>query len=416
MGTLGGEVTSTKIFVGKYASIDENGLLSESIFGPIHDFRCKCGKLELGSYDGGKICDRCGVLCGPSDLRLKTFGKITLVFPVIKPTKRKYLKKIVGTNHKHILDPKKADALTATSRYLMVSHSGTHLKVTHSFTPVSGYFTVPIRITGLYSFILALKYTAEILNLDIAKELFENKCIINVVKVLPPDVRPIVKDPKKKGSFRYVEVNKHYISLINQNNLNLPSKEIIRQKEKDWFDKLKFNLENSIEDELVDSIIPEYDRATARCQYYVDLIYESVFAAISGKTGFIRGSILGKTIEFSGRSVIVIDPSLEPYRVKVSRKMLYKLWYPYFLYYLSKYKEDDYTILFDNYTQFEDYDVHKNIFDEFLKWFCSPAGIEEVSEIKEEEDEEDDLPTATVKSLIRRRKLEQEFKEDNNFD
>lgn len=402
MGTFGGEVTSIKFFTGKYGTIDENGLLSESIFGPLRDYKCKCGKLQLESCDGGKVCDRCGVICGPSDLRLKTFGKITLVFPVIKPTKRKYFKKIVGTNHKHLLDPRKADALAVTSRYLVVSHSADILKVVDSIAPIKDFFTVPIRITGLYSFILALRYVAEILNLDIAKKLFEEKYIIDVVKVLPPDIRPVVKDPKKKGEFRYVEVNKHYISLINQNNLNKLSNDIARTKEKDWFDKLRYNYENEIEDELVDSIIPEYDRATARYQYYVDLIYESVFSAISGKTGFIRGSILGKTIEFSGRSVIVIDPSLEPYKIKVSRKMLYKLWFPYFLNYLSRFKNEDYTVLFDEYTQFENYELHKEIFEEFLKWFCSPLRI----------DEQDDTVTETVKTLIRRRKIEQEIEDD----
>jgi len=90
---------------------------------------------------------------------------------------------------------------------------------------------------------------------------------------------------------------------------------------------------------LVDVAIPEYDAATARYQYYVDKIYESVFEGISGKTGLIRSSILGRTIEFSARSVIVIDPSLEAYKIKVSRKILYKLWFPYFLNYLSKFKE-----------------------------------------------------------------------------
>ena len=399
---LGGEMSSIKFFTGKYSNIDENGLLSESIFGPIRDFRCKCGKLSIESCDGGKICDKCGVICGPSSLRLKTFGKISLVFPVIKSTKRKHFKKIIGSDHKHLLDPKKADALTLTSRYLVVSYSADDLKIVDTNNPIPGYFTVPIKITGIYSFILSLRFVAEILDLEIAKQLFKNEYIIDVVKVLPPDVRPVVKDPKKKGEYRYVEVNKHYISLINQNNLNISSKDIARSKENDWFAKLKFNLENSIEDELIDPIIPEFDRATARYQYYVDLIYESVFSEISGKTGFIRGSILGKTIEFSARSVIVIDPSLEPYKIKVSRKILYKLWFPYFLNWLSKNKENDYAALFDNFTQFENYDEHKEIFGEFLKWFCSPArSKEESSEISE-----------TVKSLIVRRKIEQDIDED----
>jgi len=71
MGTFGGEVSSIKFYTGKYSNIDEDGLLSESIFGPIRDFQCKCGKLSIESVDGGKICDKCGVLCGPSELTFK---------------------------------------------------------------------------------------------------------------------------------------------------------------------------------------------------------------------------------------------------------------------------------------------------------------------------------------------------------
>ena len=408
MNTLGGEVISIKFYTGKYSNIDEDGLLSESIFGPTRDFKCKCGRLSLESCDGGKVCPKCGVLCGPSDLRLKTFGKITLVFPVIKPTKIKHFKKIVGTNHKHLLDPKKADALAVTSRYLTVSYAADELKVVDLITPIPGWFTVPIRITGLYSFILSLRFVAEILDLDIAKELFEKKYIIDVVKVLPPDIRPVVKDPKKKGDIRYVPINKHYISLINQNNLNSVSKSVARTKEKDWFDKIKFNLENDIEDELVDSIIPEYDRASARYQYYVDLIYAAVYESISGKAGFIRGSILGKTIEFSGRSVVIIDPSLEPHTIKVSRKMLYRLWFPYFLHFLSRYKETDYSVLYDSYTQLDDYEEHKDLFGEFLKWFCSDIP-DEIAEVK------NNNPLSIVNSLISRRKIDQD-QEDDQFD
>lgn len=405
---LGGEVTSIKFFTGKYNKIDENGLLSESIFGPVKDFKCKCGRLSFESCDGGKICDHCGVICGSSDLRLKTFGKITLIFPVVKPTKQKHLKKIVGSDHKYILDPRKADALAATSRYLAVSTVTNELRVVDTFNKTKDSFIVPIRITGLYSFILSLRYVAEILNVDTAKELFEKEYIIRVVKVLPPDVRPVVKDPKKKGEFRYVEVNKHYVSLINQNNLNMSIKDVVKQKETDWFAKLKFNYEHDIDDELVDSIIPEYDRACARYQHYVNLIYDSIFAAISGKTGFIRSSILGKTIEFSARSVIVIDPSLKPHQIKVSRKILYRLWFPYFLHYLSKYKESDYVILFDNYTQLEKYEDHKEIFGEFLEWFCAPENTEEATERTFSGDDD----TSTVKALIRRRKIEQEIEAD----
>jgi len=169
--------------------------------------------------------------------------------------------------------------------------------------------------------------------------------------------------------------------------------------------KIEYNRINQIEDELIDVAIPEYDAATARYQYYVDKIYESVFEGISGKTGLIRSSILGRTIEFSARSVIVIDPSLEAYKIKVSRKILYKLWFPYFLNYLSKFKEKDYSKLFDDYTQFKDYEDNKELFGEFLNWFCHPENYESITQ------EEPEI-TSAVKSLIERRKIEQEIEED----
>ena len=224
------------------------------------------------------------------------------------------------------------------------------------------------------------------------------------MKVLPPDIRPVVRDPKNKSELRYVEINKHYISLINQNNQNKPIKDVARSKEHDWFERMRYNITNNIEDELVDVTIPEYDAATARYQYYVDKIYESIYEGLTGKTGLIRGSILGKTIEFSARSVIVIDPSIEPYKIKVSRKILYKLWFPYFLYYLSKFKENNYANLFDNYTQYKDYEQNKEQFGEFLNWFCQNEETEDIIETENE--------TATVKSLIKRRKIEQELNED----
>ena len=94
MNKLGGYVTSPKLFVGKKMEIDEDGLLSESIFGPINPFRCKCGKLNSKVVDNdGEPCPKCGVLCTNTDLRVKTFGKIKLTFPCIKPTKKHHFKK-----------------------------------------------------------------------------------------------------------------------------------------------------------------------------------------------------------------------------------------------------------------------------------------------------------------------------------
>ena len=84
---LGGYVTSSEIFVTKTSDkFHPSGLFSEQIFGPLKDFQCACGNLRH-RIEFGKVCPKCGVLCGARELRFKTFGKIKLLFPVIKPTK-----------------------------------------------------------------------------------------------------------------------------------------------------------------------------------------------------------------------------------------------------------------------------------------------------------------------------------------
>ena len=372
MGTYGGEVTDPKMFTKNF-SYTKDGLLSESIFGPERDFCCTCGKLSSRAEDG-KCCDKCGVMCISKDSRLTTFGKITLAFPVIKTTKKKFFKKIVGTQHKHLLDPRKADALAVTSQYLAISSDGKKLKVVSSLTTQNNYYILPIRITGLYSFILSLKYVANYLKLEVAQDLFDKKYIMDIIKVLPPEVRPVVRDPKKPDAIRITEVNKPYTSLIHLNRSNANIKIVKEDQENEWLKTIHMNFKNQFEsgiiEEIVDQMVQEYDRITARYQFYVDKVYSSIFESISGKYGFIRSSILGKTIEFSGRSVITINPSLPPYKIKVSKRILYKLWFPYFLNFLQKkHSEYNYIDLFDKFVQSSDYEENRVLFNEFLNDF-----------------------------------------------
>ena len=125
MGVFGGEVTDPKMFTRSLA-ITKKGLLSEQIFGPIKSYCCPCGTFSdnTKSIDEGKICPKCGVKCISNESRLTTFGKITLVFPVIKPTKMKYFKKIVSQAEKHLLDPQKADVSSSLAKYLAISPNG----------------------------------------------------------------------------------------------------------------------------------------------------------------------------------------------------------------------------------------------------------------------------------------------------
>lgn len=388
MPEFGGEVTNPKIMVkGK---ITRDGLLSEQIFGPIKSYTCACGNFtESGKilYEN-EVCPKCGVKCISNDARLKTFGKINLLFPVIKPIKRKQFNNILGSDSKYLLDPKKADVAVSLSRYLVIKNNNQELTLVNDYYEIvnnngkrNGDIIIPLRITGLYSFIFALRFAAEKLNNVLAKSLFDNNYIMRILKVLPPDVRPIVRDPKNPNEWRVAEVNKYYVRILQLNNI-MGIRDILPDEEENWMKLIEYNITNQICDEIVDEMIIEYDKITAKFQYYVDKIYECVFDSISGKYGFIRQSILGKTIEFSARAVLTTNPALQPYEVGVSKKILYRLWFPYFLYYLKMtYKNYTFTDLYNKFVV-SNYESSKQYFDEFLDWFMKPD--EQITEEKPE--------------------------------
>ena len=173
-------------------------------------------------------------------------------------------------------------------------------------------------------------------------------------------------------SIRSPAINKDYTSLLNANSVNINLIEYIKMDETDWLQQIKINILNKINDQdIFSSQIIEYDTKASGYQRIINNIYQNVYETLSGKKGLIRSSILGKIIEFSGRTVIVVDPTIKPYQIKVSTKMLKKLWMPYFLHYLIEYKKYDATYCFDKFMMNE-FDNHIKIneeFKEFLNWF-----------------------------------------------
>lgn len=365
---LGGYVTSPKGLIGKNQEIDEKGIFSQRIFGPINSFKCKCGNLKTQVLDSGKICSKCGVMCGPNSLRLKTFGKIKLVFPVIKPTKKLKFNKITGRQNKTLIEPKFADANKSETRYLAVQKDGLRLLIVNNLNSTTNYYTIPFRITGTYSFILALKYVYKYLNLEIAKKLFDDEYIISILRVIPPDLRMARIDPER-NEIRMPKINDFYTSILNLNKSHGALLVNLDADEESWLEQINTNVKNGLwTQEIVEAPIMEMDSIAARYQYFIDCIYQEVYDQLSGKLGLIRSSILGRTIEFSARSVIRVDPSLRPYEIKVSKKILFKLWHPYFLHYLSNVKGFDFDFCFENISS-KNYEDNKDLFNEFLDWF-----------------------------------------------
>jgi len=372
MQSLGGYVTSPKMFIGRNNIIDEDGLMSQRIFGPISSYKCLCGKLSM-SLDRGKICPNCGVICESKNLRVKTFGKIKLIFPIIHINKITKLKKIFKNKVEKIIDPIFSDSTRSEKLYLGLTPKGDNIKIIEDFHDKK-YYVIPLRITGIYSFVLCLKYIVnnfkgQISIADEISNLFDDNVISDVMMVLPPEIRPVVSDPKKPTTLRVTPVNKHYTSLLQLNKSFSMIKSNIEIDEENWLKMIDVNFREQLNEEIVELGIIEYDEITSRYQYYSNLVYETVYELISKKKGFIRSLILSKTLEFSARSVIRAEPGIEPYQIKVSKKILYKLWRLHFIHYLTNIKEIDYDVCFEEIVS-KDYEDVKNLFDEFLEWFC----------------------------------------------
>jgi len=386
---LGGYVTSSEIFVTKTSDkFHPSGLFSEQIFGPLKDFQCACGNLRH-RIEFGKVCPKCGVLCGARELRFKTFGKIKLLFPVIKPTKIKEICKILNAPNiqKTLLDPTYTDANLNSSRFIGVKWDNSKiqlfegdLKELHNKYR-NEYIMIPVVITGIYSLILVLEYLSKHYNYDNysnddvwvynkIKKLFDDEVIIDEIFVLPPEIRPVLEDKKKKQLIKS-KINDPYLSILRLNDYNEIYKDVI-QNEKDMIlAQLQSNLDKGLYDnEIISNVLMEYDTITSRYQYRVNQVYDHAFKLLHGKDGMVRKDILGRVINFSGRAVTVCDPSVKPYMINVSKKLLYKLLRLEFGYWLTHIKDYDYDWWFEEIV-LSDYNDKKELFNEFCNWYFS---------------------------------------------
>jgi len=372
MSHLGGLVTNAKDFQGKTQINREtqDGLFSQVIFGPIRDHQCLCGKYNSINFDN-QICPKCNVLCGSSDLRFTQFGEIQTIFPYIKTTKQKLVIKYLGQLCKLIIDPKKSDVNIINKRYLAVKYDKTKLKIVKTLNSEQGYLVIPFRITGIYTLFLGLTFLHKHLNVPIATELITDNIFTKSLKVLPPNARMFTIDIDQNKK-RFPIINKYYKSVLNCNKINLPFADYLHEIEPQIIEKIRITIKSGqLTQAIVESEFFEYDIKSCAYQEQINNIYAEVYKLLSGKPGIIRKNILGKSVEFSARSVIKIDPSLNCYQITAPHDILKELWGPYFVYWLTKYKDYDYTYCF-NKILLEGIKNEENerLFQEFLVWFC----------------------------------------------
>ena len=252
---LGGEVTSGKGFIGKTKKIDPFGIFSEHIFGPINNYCCSCGHYNSKILYGNEVCPKCGVICAQNDLRYEVFGKIGLTFPIFKPSKKDKILKIIGhnKNSKALLNPKLADYLSSTLRYINVRFDRTGISIINELIYDESSVTIPFRITGLYSLYIVLMFIHKYLNVPSVSELFENEYITHTLKVLPPNLRMVSFD-SITNKMRSPKINRYYTILLNYEKVNKKLKKNIITDEKDWIDETFGVIDNEKSYELLETI------------------------------------------------------------------------------------------------------------------------------------------------------------------
>jgi len=273
------EVTSLKIFGKK--KFHSQGLFSEQIFGPIKNYTCQCGNYYGISKSGGK-CDLCKVDIVNSDERRKRFAKITLPFPVVNPLFYDLISEIGGKNLKSGID----QLMRNDKSYLYMDGEDHVLSV--GDIDHNKHIEVFEKTTAIKKLVedVAKKWVEEENSLEwgyVYKNI--DSLLINNIIVLPPDLRPISASGGNKHLMD--KINRFYTQILTR-------KEVIAQTHLDF-----------VRDKKI------YYTYFKLLQKDINELYCHLLKKIAKKEGLIRSNILGKRIDFSGRAVIIPDPTLK---------------------------------------------------------------------------------------------------------
>ena len=273
------EVTSIKIMDKR--KFHPEGLFSEQIFGPLRNYTCQCNKYYGVSKAGGK-CDDCKVDIVNSDERRRRFAKIVLPIPAVNPIFHDLVVDLGGSdvqgtldllmkNEKSVMYKKGEDILATVHADKLPSDTRIYEKHEAIYEVVSG-LAKNLAESGLESWKLVLD------NID--------KLFVKEVIVLPPDLRPAAKGVERNNQV-VDKINRYYMQILTK-------KEIMRETHVD------INRDKDL-----------FYNYFKQLQRDVDELYEHIISKLSKKEGLIRGNILGKRIDFSGRGVIIPDPTLD---------------------------------------------------------------------------------------------------------
>ncbi|WP_443662467.1 DNA-directed RNA polymerase subunit beta' [Clostridium sp.] len=345
-----GEVKKPETINYRTLKPERDGLFCERIFGPIKDWECHCGKYKRVRYKG-IVCDRCGVEVTKSKVRRERMGHIELAAPVshiwyfkgipsrmglILDMSPRSLEKILYFASYVVLDPKETSLLRKQILSEKEYREAIDKFGNDSFVAGMGAESVKVLLQGINLEELSKelkedlktstgqKRIRSIRRLDVSESFRKsgNKpewIIIDVIPVIPPDLRPMVQ--LDGGRFATSDLNDLYRRVINRNNrlkklLDLGAPDIIVRNEKRMLQ------------EAVDALI-DNGRRGRPVTGPGNRPLKSLSDMLKGKQGRFRQNLLGKRVDYSGRSVIVVGPELQMYQCGLPKEMALELFKPF---------------------------------------------------------------------------------------
>ena len=331
---------------------EKEGLFCERIFGPERDWECSCGKYK-GTKHKGIICDRCGVKVTHSRVRRKRMGHITLAAPIVHIWFFKALPSRLGT----LLAMKTSDLekVILFQDYVVTDPGQTAMKYQQvltedeyrqaretygqDFQAMIGAEAVKVLLQKLELGELGIQ-----LRLDLEKTKSKQKIkdiskrlklvesirtsgndpewvVMDVIPVIPPDLRPLVL--LESGNFATSDLNDLYRRIINRNNrlkklMDLNAPDVIIRNEKRMLQQ------------AVDALF-DNSRCRRPVQGTANRALKSLTDMIKGKQGRFRENLLGKRVDYSARSVIVVGPELMLHQCGLPKKIALELFQPFII-------------------------------------------------------------------------------------
>lgn len=355
-----GEVKKPETINYRTFKPERDGLFCARIFGPVRDYECLCGRYKRMKYKG-IVCEKCGVEVTQSRVRRERMGHIDLAAPVVHV----WFMKSVPSRISMILDRgvKELEKILYFEKYVVLDPGFSHFSKNETITEEEyqsaldkygeGAFDVSIGAEAIKSMLAAIDLNAEadklrkelqegnidlrtkkivkrlkILEAFISTKVKPENLVLTVLPVIPPELRPLV--PLDGGRFATSDLNDLYRRVINRNNrlkrlIELKAPDIIVRNEKRMLQ------------DAVDAVFDNKRKGAKAIVGANKRPLKSLADMLKGKQGRFRQNLLGKRVDYSGRSVIIVGPELKLHQCGLPKKMALELFRPFVYAKLEKY-------------------------------------------------------------------------------